>query len=758
MFGRKNSSNRSRLQVSRLEAREVPAGIVGEAAQLATSSPVVRSAIGPVSAVGSNPLSSIPALSSLPGAAATLYIDFDGHTEPVWGSYSNVQVPAYDQDGNTSTFSNTELANIRKIWEYVAEDFAPFNINVTTVQPGSFANGVSLRVAVGGDGSWTGGYYGGIGYIDSFTNYISNTAFGFPKNLLNGNPKYVGDVISHEAGHSFGLEHQSQYNAAGEKIAEYYRGPGDGRGPLMGRSYEAGRSIWWNGTSAEAWYITQDDMSLLARPQNGFGYRADDHGNAITNATPLNQSGTTAVGAGVITTTSDVDVFSFNTGAGRVTMRVTVPAGTNNLDTRVELRDANNRLITSAAPTNSFGATVTATVAAGSYRLIVASNARYGDVGTYAINGTIVTPPVPPPPPPNISINDITVTEGDGGSQWATFTVSLSTTSTKTVSVKFATANGSAIVNEDYIGGTGTITFNPGETSKPVSLQVLGDVYIEPNEAFLVNLSSATNGVIVDGQGQATIVNNDSWVPGSKATAVRYNPTRGGLDWYFDLNGDGDAHERILGFGLGGDTPVVGDWNRDGRMDVGVVRANYARGGLDWYLDLNNDGYLAERVVEFGLLGDVPVAGDWNSDGRTDVGVVRKNLARGGLDWYLDLNNDGYLAERVVEYGLIGDVPVVGDWNSDGRLDLGAVRKNTARGGLDWYLDLNNDGYLAERVMQYGLLNDQPIVGDWNNDGRSDLGVVRGREWLLDLNNDGYLAERSLWYGLSGDIFVAAKW
>src|SRR5262245_43283763 len=73
-------------------------------------------------APSTSPLSSIPVLNSLPGARATLYLDFDGDHEAQWGSSTNITTPAFDTDSNPSTFSSSELAAIQDIWAYVAED------------------------------------------------------------------------------------------------------------------------------------------------------------------------------------------------------------------------------------------------------------------------------------------------------------------------------------------------------------------------------------------------------------------------------------------------------------------------------------------------------------------------------------------------------------------------------------------------------------------------------------------------------------
>ncbi len=74
--------------------------------------------------------STVPTYSSKPGAADTLYLDFDGHAaSDVWGTYS---VPAYDLNGNASEWTPAEKLAIKNIWSVVADDFAPFDINVTT--------------------------------------------------------------------------------------------------------------------------------------------------------------------------------------------------------------------------------------------------------------------------------------------------------------------------------------------------------------------------------------------------------------------------------------------------------------------------------------------------------------------------------------------------------------------------------------------------------------------------------------------------
>jgi hypothetical protein len=368
-----------------------------------------------------HPLSAVPVLNSLPGAPASLYLDFTGDYESSYGGYKNISTPAFDQDGDPTTFSDGELAAIQKIWSYVAEDYAPFNLNVTTVPPVNMAHGATEKVVIGGTGSWTGGAYGGYTYVGDFAQTsVPNIAFVFSGNLADGNAKYTGDAVSHESGHGFGLEHQSVYSGT-TKTAEYFTGPGDGTAPLMGDSYAARRSLWWYGQSSSSSTTMQDDMAVISGPANGFGYRPDTDAGTVT---PLAQSGAQVSATGLIITTSDVDYYGFSSGAGVVSFTVTVPTDVSNLAPMVELLSANgSTIIASAGPSaTDFSASITATVpAAGSYLLVVASSGGYDNVGHYSVNGTIVplsnagastgtgtvvppvTPPVTPPVSPSVT-------------------------------------------------------------------------------------------------------------------------------------------------------------------------------------------------------------------------------------------------------------------------------------------------------------------------------------------------------------------
>ncbi|WP_375443039.1 Calx-beta domain-containing protein, partial [uncultured Nostoc sp.] len=112
---------------------------------------------------------------------------------------------------------------------------------------------------------------------------------------------------------------------------------------------------------------------------------------------------------------------------------------------------------------------------------------------------------------PTISISDVSVTEGTGTTTNANFTISLSNASYQQITVNYNTSDGTAqAADSDYNSALGTITFNPGETSKTLSIGVIGDNKFETNEAFSVNLSAATNATIADNLGVGTIINDDN--------------------------------------------------------------------------------------------------------------------------------------------------------------------------------------------------------------------------------------------------------
>ena len=341
----------------------------------------------------------VPAYHSLPGAHAKLFIEFAGATySGTWNGKTPGTTPAYDVDGNPASFSTTELNNIQQIFLRVAEKYSPFNIDVTTQNPGNENNKETARLVVGGDGAWYGQPAGGVALVGGFYTGSSNTAWVFPKNLSGGNPKTVAEATAHEGGHLFGLSHQSRWtmDADGKMVEQEYSTNGNdtARRPIMGSSYDSTRGLWWYGNTFSP-TAYQDDLAILSNNNNGFGYRADDHGDSFADATELALDITGKIrGDGIISRMTDADLFAFSTGAGNISFSLaTAPFG-GMLDSTLRLFAGDGTLL-QTADTRSLGESLTASVSAGRYLLGVYGRGNYGDLGQYTLSGQLV--PVPEP-------------------------------------------------------------------------------------------------------------------------------------------------------------------------------------------------------------------------------------------------------------------------------------------------------------------------------------------------------------------------
>jgi hypothetical protein len=238
--------------------------------------------------------------------------------------------------------------------------------------------------------------------------------------------------------------------------------------------------------------------------------------------------------------------------------------------------------------------------------------------------------------------------------------------------------------------------------------------------------------------------------------------------WLLDLNGsrtwDGSRIDGFYTFGQSGDLPVTGDWNSDGAAKIGVFRPSTC----EWFLDLNGndklDGKSVDAYFKFGSKGDRPATGIWKKGGAVRVGVFRPSTGQ----WLLDLNGnrkwDRTSRDGLYQFGQSGDLPVTGDWNGDGITDIGVFRPGTGQ----WLLDLNGnrkwDGSRTDGLYPFGKSGDLPVTGDWNSDGVTEIGVFRPStgQWLLDLNGndqwDGSGTDGLYTFGKSGDQPVAGPW
>lgn len=357
-------------------------------------------------------LTAVPALNSLPDAEYVAFLDFDGHnvSGSSWNSrYSTIHSPPFDLDGDTGTFSDHEIERITQIWATMAEDFRPFNINVTTEDP-SLANpdifhesGLAQRVLFtsrydsgpGGTGDqwFSSNSTAGTSALRSWWSESDNPVWVFSSH------RAAGDVGSHELGHALGLFHDGELRDNGTENP--YRGShGFGEtawSPIMG--FGRGLSQWSNGHYANA-SNKEDDVRLLTAH---LGFRPDDY----VSPGPLPIDGTSVDLEGVIHSSADTDVFLINATTTTTVSITADPWHENpNLDIGLALWgpysfqfEADDPVVN---PPDKLGASFEISLEPGTYYLIVDGVGKapvpgdegypdYGSLGYYRLTGTVVS-------------------------------------------------------------------------------------------------------------------------------------------------------------------------------------------------------------------------------------------------------------------------------------------------------------------------------------------------------------------------------
>jgi hypothetical protein len=215
------------------------------------------------------------------------------------------------------------------------------------------------------------------------------------------------------------------------------------------------------------------------------------------------------------------------------------------------------------------------------------------------------------------------------------------------------------------------------------------------------------------------------------------------------------------------DTPLTGDFDGDRKSDLVVWRPT--TGTWFWLTSTSGYDYQAARSVQWGdrTRGDVPFLGDVDGDGRADLIVWRAST--GTWYWLTSTTDYSYAAAGSKQWGnaSVGDVPLVADIDGDRRADLIVWRASTGT----WYWLTSSTGYSQSSAgsKQWGntFLNDVPLTGDFDGDGKADLAVWRSN-WGTGLNEldtfmwttsgSGYQDAVGVTYGLwvFGDVPILA--
>ncbi len=171
-----------------------------------------------------------------------------------------------------------------------------------------------------------------------------------------------------------------------------------------------------------------------------------------------------------------------------------------------------------------------------------------------------------------------------------------------------------------------------------------------------------------------------------------FRPSTG--DWHVEQSEDGhlDFH-----WGAANDTPVSVDFSGDGKADFGVFHEAQGMIALSYY-----DGSTTHNK-QFGLEGDIPVSGDYDGDGKADIAFWRPDDDGDGNGcWYITYATNGFAGYDSIPWGESGDVPVPGDYDGDGKMDVAVWR---ASSGF-WHILESSNGYFSQ---QFGAAGDTPV-------------------------------------------------
>jgi hypothetical protein len=244
-----------------------------------------------------------------------------------------------------------------------------------------------------------------------------------------------------------------------------------------------------------------------------------------------------------------------------------------------------------------------------------------------------------------------------------------------------------------------------------------------------------------------------SWNPAKRNFIGVYSPSTS--RWFLRMSRPGwiEDSSADISFHYGGpdSSPLVGDWDGDGRETQGV----WANG--QWSLCNTLGKNTPDLTFGYGQPTDIPLVGDWDGNGTSTPGVFRNGT------FLLRNSNTRGEADITFRFGEAGDVPIAGDWDGDGIDTVGVYRPSLAMFLLS---NVNVSNHSPDIVVPYGSVGDRPIVGNFDGDRIPSIGVKRGSQWFLKgglryVSSDGsqaILPDIYDAYGNAEDLPIAGNW
>jgi hypothetical protein len=201
-----------------------------------------------------------------------------------------------------------------------------------------------------------------------------------------------------------------------------------------------------------------------------------------------------------------------------------------------------------------------------------------------------------------------------------------------------------------------------------------------------------------------------------------------GADSYFIVMQSSDSTVNVRRWGINGDQACARDFDGDGKTDPAIFRRGAIQGDqARFYIYLSTTNQ--QRVVFFGTTGDgvnngdTPVVGDYDGDGKYDPAVYRFGGLVPNNTFIILRSSDG--AVQFQQWGdFQSDYIVPGDYDGDGKTDFMAARTGgTASTPVDWYLLQSSNGGVV--IRRFGISSDLPAQGDYDGDARTDIAMYR---------------------------------
>jgi len=340
--------------------------------------------------------SQVPIYNSFPSASPVIYLDFDGQT--VSGTGWNSAAPIYCGGSGLNESQITEIFN------RVAEDYRPFTVNITTDSAKylSAPNDKRMRVIITVTSDWYGSA-GGVSFVNSFSWGDDTPCFVFSA-LLSYDTKNIAEAISHEAGHTLGLRHQSIYDNNCVKVSEYNSGQGTGEqswAPIMGVGYTRNLTTWYNGQSTLGCNIYQNDLDVITSSANGISFRSDYQPNSFATAPLQDFTNNQFTASNIIVKNTYQDLYKISMPSLKPFQLSAVPfnVGSGNagadLDLKVTLYDSAQTVLNSYTSNSTLNVIIDTILAAGMYYFKVEGVGNsyapdYAMLGSYSVKGQII--------------------------------------------------------------------------------------------------------------------------------------------------------------------------------------------------------------------------------------------------------------------------------------------------------------------------------------------------------------------------------